>query len=372
VAGPSGTTFGERRVGDRAFMHCNEALAEAAIRAGCTFYAGYPITPHTEIMEYMAANLPAVGGSFVFAEQEVAGANMIYGAAAAGARCMTSSSSTAFDLFMEVMSTIATVELPSVWVNVSRGGPGFGNLGPSQGDYHQATRGGGHGGYRCIVLAPSSTQETVDLTMDAFHLADKWRNPVVILTDASLAQTKETVVFGEPHPTDDLPPKTWALTGNAGREPNKLSMDSLGPPAVQERLNQRLLEKWTAIAEQECRWEEVETDDADVLIVAFGIAARLAKHSIQVLRAEGLKVGMLRPITLWPFPADRIRELSERAEVVLDVELSHGQMVEDVRLAVEGRAPVDLLNRFGGMMPSPEEIETRVRALARRPAAALG
>ncbi len=343
---------------DRAFMHANDALAEAAIRAGCRFYAGYPITPHTEILEYMAVNLPSRGGVFIQCEQEIAGISMVYGAALTGARAMISSSSTAISLMQEWLSVASALEVPFVIVNMARGGPGLGNLGPSQGDYFQATRGGGHGGYRMIVFGPSTTQEVVDLTMLAFHLADKWRSPVMILGDAAIATTKETVVFSDPPDQSELPPKDWALTGASERDPNKLGLESLVEPAAQARHNLHLLDKWDRIQQTETRWEEVALDDADLLLVAYGTPARIAKTPILHLREGGAKVGMFRPITLWPFPSQELVAALERsgARRVAVIELSAGQMVEDVRLALEGRVPIDLHPYVGGTMPTASQI----------------
>jgi 2-oxoglutarate/2-oxoacid ferredoxin oxidoreductase subunit alpha len=349
---------------DRAFMHANDALSEAAIRAGCTFYAGYPITPHTEILEYMALGLPQVGGTFIQCEQEIAGISMVYGAAIAGSRAMISSSSTAVSLMQETLSLAAALEVPFVLVNMARGGPGLGNLGPSQGDYFQSTRGGGHGGYRMPVLGPATTQEAADLTMLAFDLADRWRTPVTILGDAALATTKETVTFSNPPSRDGLPAKDWILTGADGRPPRRLGLESLVDPSEQARHNQHLLDKWAAIEEKEVRWEGVGLEDElDVLLIAYGTPARTARSPLKELRSQGQRIGLLRPITLWPFPSRAIQAALDAtgARRVAVLELSAGQMVEDVRLAVEGRVPVDLYPYVGGTMPSASQVEGHLK-----------
>ncbi|TAK36422.1 MAG: 3-methyl-2-oxobutanoate dehydrogenase subunit VorB [Chloroflexota bacterium] len=339
-------------------MHANEAIAEAAIRAGCVFYAGQPITPHTEILEYMATQLPARGGQFILAANEVVASNMVYGAAIGGARAMTSSSSTGISLMQEVFSLMSSMEVPCVIVNMARGGPGLGNLGPSQGDYFQSTRGGGHGGYRHIVLGPATTQEAVELTMLAFHLSDKWRTPAVILGDAALAETRETVVFPEPPDSSDLPPKDWALTGATGRPPSKLSVISMVETAAQAEHNRELQAKWERLEQEEARWEETNIEGAEVLVVCFGIAARNTRLVLRELRAEGKQVGFFRPITLWPFPSQQLRDAVARsgARAVLVIELSAGQMVEDVRLALNGALPVELARYMGGTMPARSDV----------------
>lgn len=354
---------------DRAFMHANDALAEAAVRAGCTFYAGYPITPHTEILEYMSKALPQVGGTFIQCEQEIAGISMVYGAAVGGARAMISSSSTAISLMQETLSLAAALEVPFVLVNMARGGPGLGNLGPSQGDYFQSTRGGGHGGYRMPVLGPSTTQEAADLTMLAFDLADRWRTPVMILGDAALATTKETVTFATRPSSASLPDKDWILTGADGRPPRRLGLESLVEPVEQARHNQHLLDKWALIERDEVQAEEDGLDsELDLLFVAYGTPARTARQPLVNLRADGCRIGLLRPITLWPFPFEAVRQALERtrARRVAVIELSAGQLVEDVRLAVEGRVPVDLYPYVGGTMPTPSQISEHLLESLRR------
>lgn len=348
---------------DRAFMHANDALAEAAIRAGCTFYAGYPITPHTEILEYMAQHLPGRGGVFIQCEQEIAGISMVYGAAMTGARAMISSSSTAISLMQETLSLACALEVPFVIVNMARGGPGLGNLGPSQGDYFQSTRGGGHGGYRMPVLGPGTTQEAADLTMLAFHLADKWRSPVMVLGDAALATTKETVTFGRPPSVEDLPRKVWVLGGGPDEPPRKLGLESLVEPEAQERHNQHLLQKWAAMAEEETLAEQVRVDDADLLLVAYGTPARTARKSLQEMWDAGHRVGLFRPISLWPFPTRELVTAVEEsgARRVAVIELSAGQMVEDVRLALGDRVPIDLHPYVGGTAPTASQITQHLK-----------
>lgn len=352
---------------DRAFMHANDAIAEAAIRAGCTFYAGYPITPHTEILEYMALQLPQRGGTFIQCEQEIAGISMVYGAAIAGARAMISSSSTAISLMQETLSLAAALEVPMVLVNMARGGPGLGNLGPSQGDYFQSTRGGGHGGYRMIVLGPATTQEAADLTMLSFYLADKWRTPVMVLGDAALATTKETVTFGPPPDPSTLPEKDWILDGPDGRPPRKLGLESLVEPDMQRRHNQHLLDKWAAMAAEEVLFDEAGPDEADVVLVSYGTPARTARRPLAELWADGANVKLLRPITLWPFPSKALVDCVQRtgASRVAVIELSAGQMVEDVKLALNGMVPVDLYPYVGGTMPTASEVKAHVQTSLR-------
>lgn len=337
----------------------NEAIAEAAVRAGCRLFFGYPITPSTEIIEYMAKHLPAVNGTFVQAESEVSAINMCFGAAGAGERVMTASSSPGFSLMQEGLSYIAANELPVVLVNVVRAGPGLGGLGPSQADYFQATKGGGHGDYRLIVLAPNTVQELVNLTQDAFDLADLHRNPVLIVADGILGQMMEPVVFKE-REACELPAKDWATTGAAGRPRNIVTSYSL-QNEIGEANCLRWEAKYKAIAETEQRWEEYLTEDAEYLLVAYGTTSRIAKAAVQLARKEGIKVGLLRPITLWPFPVKGFASLQSQIKGYLSVELSAGQMIEDVRLAVNCSAPVHLCSRQGGMVPSPEEVLARFK-----------
>ncbi|MCL6451197.1 MAG: 3-methyl-2-oxobutanoate dehydrogenase subunit VorB [Acetobacteraceae bacterium] len=348
-------------MGDRVLMKGNEAIGEAAIVAGCRCFFGYPITPQNELPEYMARRLPEVGGVFVQAESEVAAINMVYGAAAAGARAMTSSSSPGVSLKQEGISYLSACELPCVVVNMVRGGPGLGGIQPAQSDYFQATRGGGHGDYRTLVYGAASVQELVDLTIEAFDAADRYRNPVLLLADGILGQMMEPAVFPDSPP---LPPpaKPWAVTGASGRPRNLINSLILQPDML-EAHNWRLMEKFRQIEEREVRWEEDQLDDAELVVVAYGTTARVVRAALGAARREGLKVGLLRPITLWPFPAQPLRRL-KRARAVLTVEMSTGQMVEDVRLAVEGRLPVQFYGRTGGVVPTPREVLARIKEIA--------
>ena len=346
---------------NRLLITGNDAVGRAAIRAGCRCYFGYPITPQNELIAYMALHMSEVGGTFIQSESELAAINMVYGAAAAGARAMTSSSSPGISLKMEGISYIAGSELPAVIVNVQRGGPGLGDIRPSQADYFQAVKGGGHGDYRLIVLSPESVQEVADLVFDAFDLADRWRNPVMVLMDGQLGQMME------PIETNDLKTlqrvdKPWALTGADGRERNVVKSFFPAPGELEEH-NERLQEKYRRIVESEVRCEKVRTDGANVVIVAHGTCARLAKEVIFSYPEDDCPVGLLRPVTLWPFPTDEIRALARDGVEFLVVEMSAGQMVEDVRLAVEGRCPVHFLGRTGGGVPGPAMIAERVREL---------
>lgn len=343
-------------------MKGNEAIGEAAIKAGCHYFFGYPITPQNELPEYMSKRLPEVGGVFVQAESEVAAINMVYGAAGAGARVMTSSSSPGISLKQEGISYIAGAELPCVIVNIVRGGPGLGGIQPAQSDYFQATKGGGHGDYRLIVLAPASIQEMVDLVQDAFDLADKYRNPVMVIGDGMLGQMMEPVEFKE-RKKADLPPKDWATTGMREREtPNVVNSLYLAPEEL-EKHNWRIHEKYQQIKANEVRYEKINCEDADVIAVAYGTTARIVRSAMEKASAEGIKVGLIRPITLWPFPYQAIEEVASVPKAFLVVEMSTGQMVEDVRLAVNGRKPVHFYGRTGGMVPTPDEIAAKVREI---------
>lgn len=345
----------------KVLMRGNEALAEAAIRAGCKAFFGYPITPQNEIPGYMAEHLPLRGGLYLQAESEVSAINMVYGAAGAGARVMTSSSSPGISLKQEGISYIAAGELPCVIVNVVRCGPGLGGIHPGQGDYFQAVKGGGHGDYRLIVLAPGSVQEMADLTTLAFDLADKWRNPVMILSDGILGQMMEPVTFGEVVPGGEVE-KPWATTGAVNRKPNVINTLDIVPESL-ERSNRRLLAKYDRIKEEEVRWQEVAVDDADLILVGYGTSARVARSALELARKQGLKVGLFRPISLFPFPEQQIRALAAPERQFLVVEMSGGQMLEDVRLAVEGRCPVHFTNRLGGMVPTPEEVLEKIETI---------
>jgi len=341
-----------------------EAIGEAAIQAGCTLFFGYPITPQNEIPEYMSHRLPQVGGTFVQAESEVAASNMIYGAAGAGERVFTSSSSPGISLMMEGISYIAGSELPVVVVNIMRAGPGLGGILPSQADYFQATKGGGHGDYRCLVLAPWSVQEAADLVQDAFDLADYYRNPVMILGDGLIGQMMEPVEFrADRTPCKPLADKTWASTGWAGDRPKAVINSLFLDPEVLERHNQKLTAKYAAMVRDEVRFAELGTDAPyDVLVVAYGTVARVASTALEDLGAEGFHAALLRPITLFPFPYEQVRAAAARAKAVVVLELSTGQMVEDVRLAVGDHVPVRFYGRQGGMLISPEEAAEQIRA----------
>ena len=342
-------------------MKGNEALSEAAIRAGLKAFYGYPITPQNEVPAYMAEHLPLRGGVYLQAESEVSAINMVYGAAGAGARVMTSSSSPGISLKQEGISYIAAAQLPCVIVNVVRNGPGLGGIQPAQGDYFQAVKGGGHGDYRMIVLAPGNVQEMADLTALGFDLADKWRNPVMILSDGILGQMMEPVEFSE-HQEPLKVEKPWATTGAVGREPNIVNSLDIIPDQAEKNLA-TLLAKYEKIKEEETRWQESGTEDADVILVGYGTSARVARSAMELARKEGLKAGLFRPITLWPFPEKRLAELAQPGRTFLAVEMSAGQMIEDVRLAVNGACPVYLSNRLGGMVPTPEDVLKKIREI---------
>ncbi|HBY56582.1 MAG TPA: 3-methyl-2-oxobutanoate dehydrogenase subunit beta [Candidatus Atribacteria bacterium] len=348
-------------MGEKILMKGNEAIGEAAIRAGCRYYFGYPITPQSELTAYMAKKLLKMkNAAFIQAESEIAAINMVYGAAATGVRAMTSSSSPGISLKQEGISYIALAELPCVVVNMMRGGPGLGDIQPSQGDYFQATKGGGHGDYHLIVLAPSSVQELVDLTMDAFDLADKYRNPVMILGDGLLGQMMEAVEFKE-RPKVDLPDKgDWIITGCKDREPRHIVPFDLDP-SVLEKWNYNLGEKYKKIKEKEVRYEAVNTENAELIIVAYGTVARIVKTVISNAKEEGINIGLIRPITLFPFPEKVINKTADNVKKFLVVEMSLGQMVEDVKLSVNGKAEVNFYGRAGGIIPSPEEILKEVK-----------
>ena len=340
----------------------NEAIAQAAIRAGCDCFFGYPITPQNEIPEYMSLHLPEAGGVFVQSESEIAAINMVYGAAASGKRAMTSSSSPGVSLKQEGISFLACAELPAVIVNVMRGGPGLGPIQPSQADYFQATRGGGNGDYRTIVLAPCNIQEAVDLTQEAFDLADCYRNPVVVLADGMIGQMMEPIQW-HPVPKRELPEKTWAAGGRRGRVHNNFITSLLMDAQDCENHNLAIQAKYDRIQAQEIRWQEKHTEDCEILLVAYGTPARIAMTAVEQLRAQGIAAGLFRPITLWPFPNVPLAHLAnqERVKSILTVEMSLGQMVEDVRLAVEGKKPVHFLGRSGGQTPTVAEIVAAAR-----------
>ena len=338
------------------FMKGNEAVAEAAIRAGMQGYFGYPITPQSEIIEYLALEEPKHNYVLLQAESEVASVNMLYGGAAAGARVMTSTSSPGFSLMQEGISYIACAELPCLVVNVARGGPGLGTIQASQGDYFQSVKGGGHGDYHMIVLAPNSVQEMVDHCILGFALADQYRNPALILADGSIGQMMEKVVLPAPQPY--TPNKPWATTGKTkDRERNVVTSLYIESEEM-EAVNERLQAKYAQISASEKRWEHYHTDDAEVVTVAYGLSSRVCRKVVDLGRTQGIKVGLLRPITLWPFPSEALAELAAKpsTRLFLSVEMSCGQMVEDVRLAVNGRKPVHFYGRTGGIIPTPEEI----------------
>ncbi|MCG8402706.1 MAG: 3-methyl-2-oxobutanoate dehydrogenase subunit VorB [Firmicutes bacterium] len=335
-------------------MKGNEAIGEAAIRAGCHSFFGYPITPQTELSEYLAKRLPQVGGVFLQAESEVAAINMVYGAAGAGARVMTSSSGPGISLKAEGISYLAGSELPCVIVNIMRGGPGLGSIQPSQSDYFQATRGGGHGDYRVIVLAPATVQEMADLTADAFDLADRYRNPVLVLGDGILGQMMEAVEF-KPGEAGNTAAKNWATTGCRGRERNIINSLYLAPERLEQH-NRKLQEKYKLIEKREPRAETYLTGDAEIIVVAFGTASRIARTAVDNARTRGVRAGLIRPITLWPFPELLVREALGESRAVLTVEMNAGQMLDDVRLAVNGLRPVFFYGRTGGMVPGAAEI----------------
>ncbi len=335
----------------------NEAVVKGAILAGCRFYFGYPITPASEVAEAAAYYMPKVGGTFIQAESEVAAINMVYGAASANVRVMTASSSPGISLKMEGLSYCAGAELPFVLVDVMRAGPGLGNIAPEQGDYNQIIKGGGHGNYKVIALAPNSAQEMCDLTILAFDLADRYRIPAVLLADGFIGQMEEPVEFPEARTV--LPEKPWALHGDAADEHRLITSINLEPELLEQH-NIHLQNKYAEITRDETRFEEYHTEDAELIVIAYGVVSRIVQTAVDDLRAAGKKVGMLRPISLWPFPGAHIAELGDRTKQFLVVELSNGQMVDDVRLALNGKRPVHLHNRMGGMVPSPEEVQARV------------
>ncbi|MGQ9616823.1 MAG: 3-methyl-2-oxobutanoate dehydrogenase subunit VorB [Spirochaetota bacterium] len=343
-------------------MRGNEALCEAAIIAGCRYYFGYPITPQNEVTAYMSMRMPEVGGVFIQAESEIGAINMVWGASVSGKRAMTSSSSPGISLMQEGISYLAGAELPAVVVNIVRGGPGLGNIAPAQSDYFQATRGGGHGDYRTIVLAPATVQELAHLMVDAFDLADLYRNPVLVLGDGALGQMTEPLILPQPSKRK-LPPKDWILDGARGREPRLIMSLRLSPMEALEELNLKLKKKYDEIERNEVRYESYLIEDAEIVIVAFGMAARIVKASIEAARSKGIPAGLIRPITLWPFPSGVISGLasSERVKAFIDVEMNLGQMIDDVRLAVNGKKEVFFYGRTGGMLPGEEELLEKIR-----------
>jgi len=340
---------------EKVLMKGNEAIPEAAIRSGCRFFFGYPITPQNELPEYMSRELPKHGGTFLQAESEVGAINMVYGAAGAGARVMTSSSSPGIALKQEGISYIVGSEVPCVIVNMMRGGPGLGSIQPSQADYFQSTRGGGNGDYYMPVFAPANIQEAVDIMMEAFDIADFYRHPVMLLGDGMIGQMMEPVEFKEP-PKRDLPPKDWATTGTGGtRKPNIINSLRLDPAELEE-LNIHLQEKYQKMRENEVRYETFQTEDAEFVFVSYGTSARVVKNAVGQLREKGVKAGLIRPISLWPFPHSVFDELPSSVRALMSVEMSHGQMVDDVKIASAGRWPVGFYGRSGGMIPNEADV----------------
>lgn len=348
---------------DKVLMKGNEAIAEAAILAGCRHYFGYPITPQTEIAAYMAKRMPKIGGTFLQAESEIAAINMVYGASAAGVRAMTSSSSPGISLKGEGISYIAGADLPAVIVNAQRGGPGLGGIQPSQSDYFQATRGGGHGDYHLIVLTPDSVQEMAELTIKAFDLADAYRMPVMILADGTIGQMMEPVSFD--FEIKKAPEKPWATVGTGMKREHNVVNSLYLNPAELEKTNIERFKKYEVIAEKEAMYEEYMMDDAEIAVTAFGIAARVSKNAVNAARKEGIKVGLIRPITVWPFPQKPFRKAAEHCSSIISVELSMGQMIEDVKLACGCKIPVTLCNRVGGMIPTPGQVLDAIRKAAK-------
>lgn len=342
-------------------MKGNEALAEAAIQAGCDAYFGYPITPQSEVLEYLAREMPKYGRIVLQAESEVASINMVYGAAGAGFRAMTSSSSPGISLMQEGISYLAGAELPCLIVNVNRAGPGLGTIQPGQGDYFQSVKGGGHGDYRMIVLAPSSVQEMADHVFLGFDLAEKYRNPVLMLSDGAIGQMMEKVSFA-PYQKPSVD-KSWSTTGKpAGRNRNYITSLFIQPEQLEQH-NLKLQEKFRAMSANEVRYEEWHTKDADYVFVAYGLCARICQKAMDIARDRGINVGLLRPITLFPYPYQRLHQLADRVKLFVSVELNSGQMIEDVRLGVNGKAPVEFYGRLGGMIPTPESIADHLENL---------
>jgi len=345
-------------MGERVLMKGNEAIAQAAISAGCRHFFGYPITPQTEVAAYMSKMMPKVGGVYLQGESEVASINMVLGAAAAGVRVMTSTSSPGISLMSEGISYIAGSDVPCVIVNVQRGGPGLGGIQPSQSDYFQATRSTGHGDFHLIVFAPSTIQETVDLVNKAFDIGDKYRMPVMILSDGMLGQMMEPVVL--PEETNTAKDKPWAACGHQGKRKHNVINSLYIDPSELERLVRERFEKYKTIQATEQMAEEYMTEDADIVVVAYGASSRVSRSAVDMARKQGIKAGLIRPITLWPYPVDTIKKVAKTAKVFLSVEMSMGQMVDDVRLAVNGAVPVEFYGRTGGIIPTPKEVYDQI------------
>ncbi len=340
---------------DKVLMKGNEALAEAAIQAGCRHFFGYPITPQTEVPAYMSKRMPKIGGTFLQAESEIAAINMVLGAASAGVRAMTSSSSPGISLKSEGISYMAACDMPCLIINVERGGPGLGGIQPSQADYWQATRASGHGDFHLIVLAPSTVQEMVDLVFKAFDLADAYRMPAMILADGMLGQMMEPVVI-EKTDNENLPPKTWATNGHGGKRPHNVTNSLyLKPEQLNDIVKERFL-RYETVKAKEALAQSLYTEDADLIVTAFGATSRIVKSAVKSAREKGLKVGMIRPITLWPFPNKVYKEASKTAKAFLSVEMNMGQMVDDVKLAIDCSRPVHFFGQTGGVIPTPAQV----------------
>jgi 2-oxoglutarate ferredoxin oxidoreductase subunit alpha len=352
---------------EKVLMKGNEAIAEAAIRAGCAAYFGYPITPQNELIAYMAQHMLDKGRIFIQAESEVAAINMVYGASCAGARAMTSSSSPGISLKQEGISYAAGADVPCVVVNVSRGGPGLGSIAPAQGDYFQTTRGGGHGDYYCIVLAPKSVQECADFTYLAFDLADLHRMPVIVLADGMIGQMMEGLVLPPERPLNELPKRPWTVgrMAGTGRAARHITSINLVPEELEAKTKARF-ERYEAIKKSEVRYEELDTIDADLILAAYGTCARVCFGAKKLADKEGIKVGLFRPITLWPFPYDALGKIGEKGKPILGVEMSLGQLVEDIRLAVVGKAPVQILSHTGGVIPTEEEVFSEIKKILKK------
>ncbi|MBR6729094.1 MAG: 3-methyl-2-oxobutanoate dehydrogenase subunit VorB [Clostridia bacterium] len=347
---------------EKVLLKGNEAIAEAAILSGCRYFFGYPITPQTEISAYMAKRMPKIGGVFLQAESEISACNMVYGAAAAGARVMTSSSSPGISLKAEAISYIAGADLPAVVVNIVRAGPGLGGIQPAQSDYFQATKGLGHGDYKMIVLAPSSVQEIINLTAEAFDLADFYRMPVMLMGDGMLGQMMEPVTFELPKGRE-LPEKTWATNGTGMKRPHNVVNSLYIQPNDLEKLVLERNKKYQQIEATETKYETYRMEDAEYMITAYGSTARIAKNAIDELREQGIKVGLVRPITLWPFPNEAYKQYVGQVKAILSVEMSLGQMIDDVKLAVESKIPVHFYGRCGGNIPYPDEIIAKMKEI---------
>lgn len=347
----------------KVLMKGNEAIGAAAIKAGCEFFFGYPITPQNEIPEYMSKEMPKTGKVFLQAESEVAAINMVYGAAGSGARVMTSSSSPGIALKQEGITYIAGAELPCVIVNIVRGGPGLGGIQPAQSDYNQSTRGGGNGDYKLLVYAPANLQEMVDMVQEAFEAADYYRNPVMVVGDGMIGQMMEPIEFKDIPKTRELAPKDWATTGTGGnRKPNIINSLYLQPQELEDH-NARLQMKYAEMKEKETRYEAYNMENPEVVLVAYGTTSRIVKNAIKALKEEGINAGLIRPITLWPFPEKAFVEIPESAKGICVVEMSCGQMIDDVKIANNGRLPVEFHGRSGGMIPTPQGIIDKVKEM---------